>query len=169
MSLRLALAQTSANLRASVRGRYAPTDQLHVTLAFLGQVPGAQVPGLCAVLERACSGVVPFRARLAGLGSFGRRSAAVLWQGFDGSPFDGLAAAVRGELEAAGYACEDSKSFLAHVTLMRKADLESGILPMPTTASGLIETVTLFASELSPEGPRYTALHGCALSGEGVE
>lgn len=166
--MRLALAQTSAELRASVRGRYVATDALHVTLAFLGQVPAADVPALCTIADRACSGVAPIEARLGGFGSFGRHSAAVLWQGFDGAPFDKLAAAVRTGLEAEGFDYDGANSFLAHVTLMRKADVRAGILPTPQTASGTVTRVSLFSSELGEDRARYTALHTCTLSGRSL-
>lgn len=161
--LRDALAETSALLRGSVRGRYVAPDSFHVTLAFLGEVAASRVDGACAALDRACVGCGPFAVSLGGLGSFGKRSKATLWQGFaDEGELPELARAVRGELHAAGFSF-DEKSFRAHVTLMRAADVASGKLPMPVLADGRISSVTLFRSDLSGDRPVYEPLHSARL------
>lgn len=155
-----ALAETSADLRAGVHGRYVGPDLFHVTLAFLGEVEGSREPVIEAALEEACAGHEPFRARLTELGYFGRRSEATLWQGFDSAGqagFAALAKDVRAALEARGFAF-DGKPFRAHVTLMRQADVTHGTLPMATTAAGIVDTVTLFKSDLSGKRPVYTPL-----------
>ena len=159
-----ALADTSAALRASVRGRYVAPDSLHVTLAFLGSVPAARVDAAAAALERGCAGHGPIEAELGELGSFGKRSAATLWQGFrDERALQTLAEDVRDELETAGFEF-DRKPFRAHITLMRKANLSEGlVLPPATCAAGIIDTVTLFSSDLSGDRPRYEALERVEL------
>ena len=162
-----ALAETSADLRASVRGRYVGTDSLHVTLAFLGDVEGSRVPGVEAALAGACAKHEPFRVRLAELGHFGRQREATLWQGFDAAGqagFAALAKDVRAGLEARGFAF-DAKPFRAHVTLMRQADVTHGALPMAAAAAGTVDTVTLFKSDLSGKRPVYTPLVTVGLDG----
>ena len=159
------LAETSADLRECIRGRYVGPDLFHVTLAFLGEVEGSRVPAVEAALEEACAGHEPFRGRLAELGYFGRRNDATLWQGFDAAGQAGFAALVkdvRAALEARGFAF-DTKPFRAHVTLMRQADLSRGTLPMTTTAAGTVDTVTLFKSDLSGKHPIYTSLASVSL------
>ena len=71
---------------------------------------------------------------------------------------EGLAKRLRTGLSARGFSF-DNKGFLAHMTLMRSADLTSGMLPMPLVARGDIDTVTLFKSDLSGPHPVYTPLH----------
>ncbi|MBQ3387395.1 MAG: RNA 2',3'-cyclic phosphodiesterase [Eggerthellaceae bacterium] len=160
-----ALAETSADLRGSVKGRYVGPNLLHVTLAFLGEVEAARVPQIEAALEEACAGHVPFPVTLGELGYFGRRSDAVLWQGFDAEgakAFAGLARDVREALAARGFTF-DGKKFSPHVTLMRSADVSRGVLPMPCIATGTVDTVTLFKSDLSGKHPVYTPLAGVTL------
>ena len=158
-----ALVETQAALRESVAGRYVAPDSLHVTLAFLGNVEAARIPLLESALDEACAGVCAFEVATAGLGSFGRRAQATLWQGFTASDeFAQLAKRVRKELTSAGFSF-DSKTFLPHVTLMRKADIREGLLPMPTVARGTIDTVTLFKSDLSGPRPVYEPLHRITL------
>ena len=153
-----ALAETSAALRSCVKGRYVRPNLFHVTLAFLGEVNASRVDAAQEAVERTCSRHGAFEAALAGFGSFGKRTRATLWQGFqDEEPFVALAADVRGELSAAGLEF-DTKKTLPHITLMRAADVSAGVLPTPQLASGIVDTVTLFQSDLSGPHPQYTSL-----------
>lgn len=154
-----ALSETSAALRDAVPGRYVAPSNFHVTLAFLGETDGARVPALCGALDEACAGFSPMAARLGALGNFGRRSRATLWQAVEtDGELEALAKAVRSQLRSDGFFF-DEKGFLAHMTLMRYADLSRGVLPMPHVAYGAIDTVTLFQSDLSGKHPVYTPLH----------
>lgn len=154
-----ALAETSALVRDSVSGRYVGNDLFHVTLAFLGETSAAHIDELEGALLDACDSHAPFVASLGALGTFGRASSAVLWQGFSTGrkEFDALARDVRRNLKQSGFSY-DTKGFLPHVTLMRRADVTRGALPMPCVDSGIVSTVTLFASDLSGSRPRYEPL-----------
>jgi len=159
-----ALATTSAQLRGVVRGRFVGPDLFHVTLAFMGEVPGARVEEVCQAVREACAVLEAFPTSLGSLGTFGRARSAVLWQGFSSgrSEWSALAGCVRDGLRAAGFSF-DQKSFLPHVTLMRRADVTSGALPMPMVAQGVVDTVTVFSSDLSGPRPRYEALEEVRL------
>lgn len=159
-----ALCETSACLRETVRGRFVGPDLFHVTLAFLGEVPTAQTDKVASLVAQACEGHAPFHTALGSLGTFGRASSAVLWQGFtEGrAEWDALANDVRKELTRGGYPI-DAKGFIPHVTLMRRADVARGVLPMPCVDGGEVNTVTLFLSDLSGERPRYEALERIPL------
>lgn len=159
-----ALAETSALLRGSVRGRYVAPDSFHVTLAFLGDVEAPRAERAAEALEGGCQNITPFDVELGELGRFGRRAKATLWQGFrDAGELPHLAEAIRAELALRTLPFDD-KTFLPHVTLMRAADLTGGALPMPALATGRIEVVTLFRSDLSGERPAYEPIHSLALN-----
>ena len=160
-----ALADTLALLRDTVRGRFVGPDLFHVTLAFLGEVPGSQAGEVGELVREACVGIPAFSTSLGSLGTFGRASAAVLWQGFSTgrAEWDELASRVRGALRDGGFSI-DEKGFIPHVTLMRRADVSRGILPMPVVERGVVDRVTLFASDLSGERPRYDALDRIELA-----
>ena len=161
--IREALAETSGVLRDCVHGRFVASDSFHVTLAFLGEVPGNRVPELQDALDRACVSHRAFPAQLGELGCFGKRTKATLWQGFkDQAPFASLAADVRSQLKRIGFEFDD-KPFRPHITLMRAADLSSGMLPSCCQAKGIISRITLFRSDLSGKRPVYTALHSVSL------
>ena len=157
------LAETSALLRDTIRGRYVPPSNYHVTLAFLGDVAGSRVDDVVRALEEGCAGCGPIEVSLGPLGCFGRRRNATLWQAVehDGS-LARLATSVRGALRDRGFAF-DEKGFLAHITLMRSADLSCDELPMPHVTNGIINEVTLFSSDLSGKHPVYTPVHTVEL------
>lgn len=158
-----ALAETSALLRGSVRGRFVAPDSFHVTLAFLGEVEGHRADAACSAIDRGCAGIAPFPVTLGDFGCFGKRSKATLWQGFrDAGSLAALAESVRAELRDAGFSF-DGKAFLPHVTLMRAADLTEGELPAPALAEGVVTNVALFRSDLSGQRPVYEALHTVEL------
>ena len=162
--MREALAETSALLRERVRGRFVAPDSFHVTIAFLGDVDPWRIDDICDAIDEGCEGIPVARAAFGGLGSFGRRAAATLWQGFsDTGRLPELAKGIRRALHARSFEF-DEKKFLAHVTLMRAADLRSGTLPSPCAASGEIERVTLFHSDLSGSRPVYEPLHTVELA-----
>jgi len=162
--MREALSETSALLRESVRGRFVAPDSFHVTIAFLGNVDPWRIDDICDAMDEGCEGAAATRAAFGELGSFGRRATATLWQGFsDAGCLPELAKGIRKALRARSFEF-DEKKFLAHVTLMRAADLRSGTLPNPYAASGAIERVTLFHSDLSGSRPVYEALHTVELA-----
>lgn len=159
-----ALAETLAVLRESVHGRFVAPDSLHVTLAFLGEVPVARVDDAIEAVSRACARADgPFAVKLGELGSFGKPSRATLWQGLrDHGELARLADAVRDELASCGFAF-DTKKFRAHITLMRNADLTRGTLPPAFPADARIESAILFRSDLSGPRPVYDPLFEARL------
>lgn len=163
--VRDALSETSALLRGCVRGRYVAPDSFHVTLAFLGDVASSRVEDACVALDRACADFRAFDVSLGEFGSFGKRSKATLWQGFENAgDLPELARSVREELHAGGFSFDD-KPFRAHITLMRAANVAEGLLPMPVRAEGPVSSVTLFRSDLSGARPMYEPLHAVWLEG----
>ena len=96
-----------------VKGNYVPAQNLHLTLAFIGETddPGAVKEALKNVSFK------PFKLSLSDMGTFGN----LLWTGMKGN--QGLSAAVksvRDALDAAGIEY-DRKEFKPHITLIRKA------------------------------------------------
>lgn len=99
--------------KLGVKGSYVPADNLHVTLAFIGETsePEKVKEALAAVK------VKPFRLSLSELGCFGD----TLWVGAKGNQgLSGAARSVREALDAAEISY-DQKKFVPHVTLIRKA------------------------------------------------
>lgn len=139
--------------RRGVRGNYTRPENLHLTLAFIGEHPDPE-----AVLE-AMDGVdfAPFPLGLDGLGHFGD----LWWAGLDGG--EALAACVRRlrRALAEGDIPFDRKRFTPHITLLRRA-VWDGRADLPAVSVPAAETmaaeIVLMRSDRGKSGMIYTPL-----------
>ncbi len=105
--------------------RLAPATGLHVTLAFLGDVPEVALSALVAAGGEAFAGARAPLLVLEGAGAFPRRGAErVLWLGAreehaGAGVLADLARRARAAARRAGLVAEDPEPFRAHVTLAR--------------------------------------------------
>lgn len=172
--MRSALGARIERLRAVIGGAsWVATDNLHITLKFLGRVDQPRLELVEASLARAVAGLAPFELAIEGLGAFPSPSRArVIWAGVSGGvePLAKLADKVERELAALGFPPED-RGFSAHVTLARireprrdpnvvRALEEGASLAFGTMR---VDRIALMRSELSPRGVRYTELASRAL------
>lgn len=107
--------------RAALSGNFSRPENLHMTLAFIGEVPNA------SAAFRAVKSVSfePFELRLSGGGQFGGResSAALYWIGVDSqNRAESLASQVRDSLKREGVPF-DTKPFKPHITVAREVQL----------------------------------------------
>lgn len=110
--------------RIKLRGRVTARENLHLTLAFLGEQPECAVPQLRQAMERAAG--APFALTLAAPGRFRQERGDVWWVGTQPCPpLEALARRLRRELTQAGFPV-DEKPFRAHVTLGRSIVLPEG-------------------------------------------
>lgn len=141
---------------------------MHLTLAFLGEVPPGRVEAAGACLD-ALSGSGPFTAVPGEAGFFpSPERPRVFWLGFGAGAGRLAEAAARlaAALRGAGFALED-RPFVPHLTLARlKGSVPPAAAGKAAAAAeilcrGLIFPVGgagLFSSALSPDGPRYSQL-----------
>jgi 2'-5' RNA ligase len=148
-----------------------PPDQLHITLAFLGDTDESLVPQLAAILTDVVATEPATELVLHGLGAFPRISEpTVVWVGFaDSSPLIRLADALWRKLQQLGFRRE-SRPFHPHLTLARikstpPAELASFIRDRITADFGAVSLSQLefFRSDLLPQGPQYTVLSTARL------
>lgn len=145
--------------------RWSDPALMHVTLAFLGEQPDAQLVVLEDVGKAAASASGRASLRLGSAGSFGsHRAPRVLWVGLDGDleALSHLQTRLDAGLHEAGFPVED-RPFRPHVTLARRRETARGGPPVgwppqdrPSHTSFTIDHLTLFQSRLSPRGPTYT-------------
>lgn len=154
-------------LRPLVPGaRWVPPENLHVTLAFLGETDLATA--VAGALGRAVATVPRFPSRLGAVGAFpSPRRARVVWVGLEdeASGFPRLAEAVRTALEPLGFAPE-SRPFTAHVTVARlkaPAPAQRITSAAPVPVAFVVDRVTLYRSRLGRPAPVYEALSTLAL------
>ena len=140
-----------------VRGNYTPEENLHLTLAFIGEYPDAEpvLDALSAVLFR------PFELRLEGMGRFGD----LWWAGMrDSVPLTAVVRRLRRALAENGIPF-DKKRFSPHITLLRKASRALlGIVPEP--ASMIVTALSLMRSDRGRNGMIYTELGSVEADGE---
>lgn len=130
-------ASMHAMKKAGVGGRYVPKQNLHLTLAFIGETLET------GKIREALSGVrfKPFRLSLDRLGTFGD----LFWVGMKGN--QGLSAAardVRKALDEAGVDY-DRKKFSPHITLIRKMTGPWQKVPAPK-GEMMVKKITLMKS-----------------------
>jgi 2'-5' RNA ligase len=140
-------------LASETGGRAPPGPNLHLTLAFLGQVPRSRVNDIESIGERAAAAGASFDVVLDTVGHF--RDARVAWAGpsIVVAPLQCAYDDLRDALAAAGLPHERRK-FHPHVTLVRHCRRAPAPRAWPG-ASWRADELTLMASESHDGGPRY--------------
>ena len=148
-------------------------ESQHLTFAFLGEHDPIDVEKLVPVVESALEPVKKFEACLHDCGFFPNpRHARIGWVGVSPeNSFRDVAGAVRGAVKEAQVAFDENE-FRPHLTLMRIRDqwppacIETfhSALRGYQSAPFVIDRVTLFASQLNPQGAVHTPLREFALT-----
>lgn len=138
--------------RRGVRGNYTPAQNLHLTLAFIGEYPEP------ADVLRAMDGVPfpPVDLRLKGLGAYGD----LWWLGLERcEALEGYVRRLRHALAEAGIPF-DRKRFSPHITLVRRAvPPPRGRLEIEAPAARMrSERAVLMRSERGKNGMIYTPI-----------
>lgn len=135
-------------------------ETLHLTLAFLGDVPAQRIDAA----RRAADGiaVASFPLTIDRLGFWPRNR--ILWAGGDAPALTALADALGERLRAAGFRLED-RPFAAHVTLLRGADCAS-VPPLARTVEWKVPEFVLAESKRSAEGAGYEIIGRWPLTPE---
>jgi RNA 2',3'-cyclic 3'-phosphodiesterase len=150
--------------------RWTRTDQVHLTLKFLGDVPASAIDRLAAALSRACAGQGILRLRLERLGCFPDvRFPKILWVGVSGERERLQSVQSRLEQETAWLlARKEDRPFHPHLTIARLRPLsprdcrrlEQVVQASEVLRLGdwIVQEVVLMKSVLAKEGPTYTPL-----------
>jgi 2'-5' RNA ligase len=164
--------------RAAAGFRWAPPEQLHVTLAFLAQVPDRKLDDLVERLARAAARRTSFVAAVAGGGAFPNPARArVLWAGLGldehgTTELTRMATGARAAATRSGIEV-DGRRFRAHVTvarLSRPEEVSSWVRLLdgyrgPTWNADRVALVASYLGE-GPRGrPRYETVEEFALKG----
>ena len=148
-------------LMEGVQGvRWQDDDQLHLTLAFVGEVDRHQAEDIAAALGNVRHG--PFEIRLDGIGTFDRRERlSAIWAGV--RPHDDLKSlrrTVKSALRSVGVEPE-KRAYLPHITIAR-ANISTGPIEGFVSAHGglaseffHVDHFALFESHLGRQGARY--------------
>lgn len=148
--------------RAGSGGRVTRESTIHLTLAFLGDVPGDRVEPLVECGRRVRAAPIELELDEGRWWEHNR----IVWAGPRAIPegLRDLAAQLGGALQEAGFSTEE-REFRAHVTLVRRASLGADGLPPFEPVAWRAEEFVLVRSTLAPHGPAYETLARFALAG----
>jgi RNA 2',3'-cyclic 3'-phosphodiesterase len=157
--------------------RWTRRDALHLTLVFLGETPEAQVCPIQGALDEAAACVAPIALTADGIGVFPTRGTPrVVWAGVGGdrARLFSLHDALTQSLADRKFRVEDRR-FSPHITLGRREgrvtsdaraqlrNIERYAVVLKALGSWTADAVHLVASQLLPDGARYTTLYTSAL------
>ena len=136
-------------IRRGIRGNYTNTDNLHITLAFIGEYDEPDF------VKEVLSEVPfsPFPISLSALGHFGD----LWWVGIsDNVELASYVKRLHQALSEAGIPF-DKKKFSPHITLIRKAIGSLPAVSVPKTTMS-VDHISLMRSERGPKGMIYTEI-----------
>ena len=140
----------------SNRGNFSATENLHLTLAFLGECDAKQAAAAKSAMDAVA--FEPFPLKIERAGRFRRNGSDLWWAGVQASkPLLALHGDLTDKLIAAGFALEKRK-YSPHVTLGREIDTDAA----PWTVEPFGETVMkieLMKSERINGKLTYTAIY----------
>jgi RNA 2',3'-cyclic 3'-phosphodiesterase len=173
--IREVLADFVSQLRAiAPQVKWVRTDNLHVTVKFLGHTDPAKLQAI----ENALSAIhshAPITLEFRGLGFFpSEKPPRVLWAGMEASTnLKSIAADVDHATHKLGFPFEE-RPFAPHLTLARfdppaiAPKLGAAIVERASQTFGIMTTreLQLIESKLKPTGAEYTTLHSFPFAAE---
>ena len=153
------LATIAAETAARIGGRPTREETIHLTLAFLGEVPAERAPEVIAIGESVC--MPAFDLRIDQLGYW--RHNHLIWAGCSERPATlvEFAGGLCRALSEAGLSTDNGKrTFTPHITLVRKVPEPGPKLGLPTIGPNIwtCAEFVLVRSRLSSTGPSYEVL-----------
>ena len=154
-----ALCETAAELRdAAKRGNYTRRENLHLTLAFIGETN--RVDDIIGVMEDAAEEAFtgPVRLALSGAGAFRGRGGDLHWVGVENTPaLKSLAGALANGLREAGFDIE-KRRFTPHITIAREVVILAGADITVRPAAMTADHISLMRSDRAGGHMVYTEI-----------
>jgi 2'-5' RNA ligase len=147
--------------------KWVEPEAMHLTLKFLGEVPDSRIAEVCGIVEGVAGRHEPFDFAVGKVGSFGGRSARVLWvgAGLECQELQRVQKDLEDELDSSGWPREN-RPFSGHLTLCRIRNAKAGEklarladeykdVDLGTVRA---DSIHVYESQLRPQGPVYTRL-----------
>jgi 2'-5' RNA ligase len=155
--------------------RWISTENLHITLKFLGEINEAWIREITDCAVSACSGIAGFSIAFDRFGAFPslKRPRILFYSASRGADkLQTLVSSLESTLHANMGIAKESRPFKAHVTLARvKATLPDSVIekleafPALHGISQHVDSIFLMRSELRRSGARYYQVKEIELSG----
>ncbi len=145
-------------------------ENLHVTLAFLGEISESDSKKTMNAMDLAAGANAAFAASSQGVDAFPSATfPRVVFARAQGPGFDGLYKSLCNELEKSGLAVKRDEKFVPHITLGRARKNSSlGDFFNANKAGEFgefnVESMALFESVLEPAGAKYSIVHSSSLA-----
>jgi len=161
----------AALLAAKGDVRWTRIEGLHLTLKFLGDIARNQIEPILAALREALGEQPPLQVRAQGLGAFPNlRRPRVVWVGLTGEGLKELSETVETALMPLDFP-PGEREFMPHLTLGRVRSLRGWERVLAVVkeyeqtnfGESRVEQVTLYQSELRPDGAVYSPLGSIPL------
>jgi 2'-5' RNA ligase len=144
-------------------GRTVAPGNLHVTLAFLGSRPAAELPAIATALRDAAAGAG--RPRLGLRGYRETRSVGMLTFDDEGGAATALAERLQEGLEELGVYRREGRPWLAHVTVLRFRARPRLRPELPELGEVSPSDAAVFISRLRRGGAEYESVETVVLGG----
>ena len=144
-------------------GRVVPREHLHVTLAFLGSRPAAELRAIVDVLARAAAETAHVELEVERYRE--TRAVGMLVLADLTREATRLADRVGKDLEELGVRRRERRPWLPHVTVLRHRRRPGLAPPLPALGRVAPSEAAAFLSRLHPTGARYEVLESCVLGG----
>lgn len=155
--------------------RWVPSQNMHLTLKFLGDVSPNSVEFLMQMLRNEAVHVQSFDIHLAGLGAFPNlKRPRILYIGIQApAALDALQRGIEAASRRLGYEAEE-RPFSAHLTLGRVRQTVTAVeqqqirravegTQVDLLGTARVDSVHLYKSDLNPGGSVYTRLYSAPL------
>ena len=160
------LAALAREVAARTNGRAPPAGNLHVTLAFIGDVPPERIGALNTIGASVAARAAPFALDFDCTGTF--RRTGITWAGATRVPptLAEMARNLFAALSAQDFAVEE-RAFSPHVTLARRCKTPE-VRSLAEPIGCAVTRLALDASEPGSESQRYRDLATWPLGGRAV-
>lgn len=165
------LCQTIQDLsKEAVSGNFTRTSNLHLTVAFLGEVSSNRIRDIRKVMNQTIMGRDEFEIELSGLGKFINQGEFLYWCGIrENETLDKLQQSLIQGLKANEFSVDD-KPFKPHITLGRRCRMNSNFDEKEFTKkisliNMKVTTIDLMKSEHKEGKLTYTSVAEVKLKG----
>jgi 2'-5' RNA ligase len=151
--------------------RWVPSNNIHLTLKFLGETSPQNIDQLARSLEIEINQIEPFSIPFSETGIFPNvRKPRIIWIGLSHSPKLVIIHKLIESVTATFGFKREERSFSPHITLGRVNEIFPALnykklledirsIDISIIEELEVKSVTIFKSDLKPKGPIYTAIH----------